>query len=262
LGEYPSGNDLPTLVANIKKAMNSAIKDIPLSASVFEVLEFDDPKVDLYDDIFRSEISSIVTESFDTLVENKQIKNVENTRNEVITTIDKINFIITYEHDIQISGLTYTKSILSGFNGTTFYNQFKPAITYLKSANEQHISVLEPTINPNFTGTTLSFDTEDLKSILSILLIDKKDRITQYFEDPDDFRNVSTMLNQFIYQDPNQLNSTTFNLGVFPTKPNDKPIEFVISSTVDMTDDAEGLVANNIFINKNKLGTTLNFYKP
>jgi hypothetical protein len=151
---------------------------------------------------------------------------------------------------------------LSGFNGTTFYNQFKPAITYLKSANEQHISVLEPTINPNFTSTTLSFDTEDLKSILSILLIDKKDRITQYFEDPDDFRNVSTMLNQFIYQDPNQLNSTTFNLGVFPTKPNDKPIEFVISSTVDMTDDAEGLVANNIFINKNKLGTTLNFYKP
>jgi hypothetical protein len=29
-----------------------------------------------------------------------------------------------------------------------------------------------------------------------------------------------------------------------------------------MTDDDEGLVANNIFINKNKLGTTLNFYKP
>jgi hypothetical protein len=70
------------------------------------------------------------------------------------------------------------------------------------------------------------------------------------------------MLNQFIYQDPNQLNSTTFNLGIFPTRPNDKPIEFEISSTEDMTDYAEGLVANNIFINKNKLGTTLNFYKP
>jgi hypothetical protein len=29
-----------------------------------------------------------------------------------------------------------------------------------------------------------------------------------------------------------------------------------------MTNEAERFVANNIFINKNKLGTTLNFYKP
>jgi hypothetical protein len=29
-----------------------------------------------------------------------------------------------------------------------------------------------------------------------------------------------------------------------------------------MTDEPKRFVANNIFINKNKLGTTLNFYKP
>jgi len=261
LGEYPTGNDLPTLVRNLRRAMDTAIQLIPLSASVFEVLDFADPKVDLYDDIFKSEMSTIVTESFDTLLESEQIKNVINTRNEVITAIDKTNFLVTYGHDIQISGLTYTKSNLTGFNGTIFYNQFKPAITYLKSANEQHISVLDHDFD--FTDLTLGFTSDDLKNIFSILLVGKKDRLTQYFsEDADDFINVSTMLNQFIYQDPNQLNSTTFNLGIFPTRPNDKPIEFVISSTEDMTDDAEGLVANNIFINKNKLGTTLNFYKP
>lgn len=261
LGEYPSGNDLPTLVRNLKRAMDSAIQDIPLSASVFNVLEFDDPKVALYDDIFRSKMTSIVMESFDTLIKNEQIKNVEIARNEVITVIDKTNFIVTYGHDVQISGLTYTKTNdFTGFNGTTFYNQFKPAITYLKSASSQHISVLDH----DFDFTDLSFNSEDLKSIFSILLIGKKDRITQYFEDPDDFINVSAMLNQFIYQEPadNTANDTTFYLGTFPVRPNDKPIEFKISSTVDMTDEAEKFVANNIFINKNKLGFTLNFYKP
>ena len=262
LGEYPTGNDLPTLVRNLKRAMDSAIQDIPLSASVFNVLEFDDPKVALYDDIFKSEMTSIVMESFETLIKNKQIKDVEIARNEIINAIDKTNFIATYGHDIQYSGVTYTKSNLSGINVGTFYNQFKPAITYLKSANAQYISVLDHSYD--FTNLTLSFTSEDLKSILSILLIGKKDRITQYFEDPDDFRNVSAMLNQFIYQEPadNTANDTTFDLGTFPTRPNDKPIEFVISSTEVMTDDSEGLVANNIFINKNKLGTTLNFYKP
>lgn len=265
LGEYPSGNDLPTLVRNLKRAMDSAIQDIPLSASVFNVLEFDDPKVALYDDIFRSEMTSIVMESFETLIKNEQIKNVEIARNEVITVIDKTNFIVTYGHDVQISGLTYTKTNdFTGFNGATFYNQFKPAITYLKSASSQHISVLEPPLNPNFTSLTFSFNSDDLKSIFSILLIGKKDRITQYFEDPDDFRNVSAMLNQFIYQEPadNTANDTTFYLGTFPTRPNDKPIEFEISSTEVMTDEPKRFVANNIFINKNKLGTTLNFYKP
>ena len=80
----------------------------------------------------------------------------------------------------------------------------------------------------------------------------------------DNISILSEVLDKFIYKEPadNTANDTTFYLGAFPTRPNDKPIEFEISSTVDMTDDAEGLVANNIFINKNKLGTTLNFYKP
>jgi hypothetical protein len=272
LGEYPTGlfNDLETIVLNIKSAMNSAITLIPLSSSVFDLLEFGDPKVDSYDQIFKDEITFIVNQSLDSLVENKQIKDVENARNEVITVIDKTNFLVTYGHDVQISGLTYTKSNLTGFNGTTFYNQFKPAITYLKSASSQNVLELEPT-NPNFTELTLSFNSEDLKSILSILLIGKKDTIVQQFaRNPlipaDDIGNVSSMLDSFIYKEPTltlgEENRLNIILGPFPVRPNDKPIEFEISSTEDMTNEAERFVANNIFINKNKLGTTLNFYKP
>ena len=272
LGEYATGlfNDLPSIVLNLKSAMNSAITLIPLSSSVFDLLEFADPKVDSYDEIFKDEITFIVNQSLDSLVENKQIKDVENARNEVISVIDKTNFLVTYGHDIQISGLTYTKANLTSFNSTTFYNQFKPAITYLKSASAQNVLELEPT-NPNFTELTLSFNSEDLKSILSILLIGKKDTIVQQFArnplmSADDIGNVSSMLDSFIYKEPTLIlgeeNRLNIILGPFPVRPNDKPIEFEISSTEEMTDDAEGLVVNNIFINKNKLGTTLNFYKP
>jgi len=270
LGEYPTGLfsfNLPFLVRNLKRAMESAIKLIPLSASVFDLLDLGDPKSDLYDNILKDEITSIVIKSFDSLLENKQIKDVENSRNEVITAIDKTNFIATYGHDIQYSGVTYTKSNLSGINVGTFYNQFKPAITYLKSANAQYISVLDHSYD--FTNLTLSFTSEDLKSILSILLIGNIETIRNKFRleplfSADEKLKVSDMLDKFIYKEPadNTANDTTFYLGTFPTRPNDKPIEFVISSTEVMTDDAEGLVANNIFINKNKLGTTLNFYKP
>ena len=267
MGEYPTGNDLPTLVRNLKRAMESAIKLIPLSSSVFDLLDFEDPKSDLYDNILKDEITTIVMKSFDSLLENKQIKDVENARNEVITAIDKTNFIITYGHDVQISGLTYTKSNFTGYNGTTFYNQFKPAITYLKSANEQHISVLDHDFD--FTDLTLGFTSEDLKSILSILLIGYKDTICQQFaREPlmsgDDISNISSVLDKFIYKEPadNTANDTTFYLGAFPTRPNDKPLEFEISSTENIIDESERFVANNIFINKNKLGTTLNFYKP
>lgn len=272
LGEYPTGlfNDLETIVLNLKSAMNSAITLIPLSSSVFDLLEFADPKVDSYDEIFKDEITFIVNQSLDSLVENKQIKDVENARNEVITVIDKTNFLVTYGHDIQISGLTYTKANLTDFNSTTFYNQFKPAITYLKSASAQNVLELEPT-NPNFTELTLSFNSEDLKSILSILLIGKKDTIVQQFArnplmSADDIGNVSSMLDSFIYKEPTLIlgeeNRLNIILGPFPVRPNDKPIEFEISSTEEMTDEPKRFVANNIFINKNKLGTTLNFYKP
>lgn len=268
LGEYPTGNDLPTLVNNLRRAMDTAIQLIPLSSSVFDFLDLGDPKVDLYDNILKDEIMAIVMQSFDTLLESEQIKNVQIARNELITVIDKVNFLVTYGHDIQISGLTYTKTNdFTGFNGTTFYNQFKPAITYLKSANEQYISVLDNDFD--FTDTTLSFTSDDLKNIFSILLIGNIETIRKKFRlepifSADEIINVIDMLEKFIYKEPadNTANDTTFYLGTFPTRPNDKPIEFEISSTVDMTDDAEGLVANNIFINKNKLGTTLNFYKP
>jgi hypothetical protein len=80
----------------------------------------------------------------------------------------------------------------------------------------------------------------------------------------DDISNISSVLDKFIYKEPadNTANDTTFYLGAFPIKPNDKPLEFEISSTENIIDESERFVANNIFINKNKLGTTLNFYKP
>ena len=268
LGEYPTGNDLPTLVNNLRRAMDTAIQLIPLSSSVFDFLDLGDPKVDLYDNILKDEIMAIVMQSFDTLLESEQIKNVQIARNEVITVIDKVNFLVTYGHDVQISGLTYTKTNnFTGFNGTTFYNQFKPAITYLKSANEQYISVLDNDFD--FTDITLSFTSDDLKNIFSILLIGNIETIRKKFRSEplfsaDQIINVSDMLEKFIYKEPadNTANDTTFYLGTFPTRPNDKPIEFEISSTEEMTDESEKFVANNIFINKNKLGATLNFYKP
>jgi hypothetical protein len=264
LGEYPTGNDLPTLVRNLRRAMDTAIQLTSFSTMIFNLLDIGDPKVDLYDKILKDEILFITQKSFDTLLENEQIKNVVNARNEIITLIDKTNFLVTYKHDLQISGLTYTKT--NNFTDpfvTNFYNQIKPAITYLKSANDFHESVLDHDFD--FTDLSLEFTYDDLKNILSILLIDYVGNITlQFAREPlmsaDDISNVNSVLEKFIYKEPSD--NTTFNLGTFPTRPNDKPIEFEISSTEEMTDDAEGLVANNIFINKNKLGTTLNFYKP
>ena len=97
----------------------------------------------------------------------------------------------------------------------------------------------------------------------NIETIRKKFRSEPLFS-ADQIINVSDMLEKFIYKEPadNTANDTTFYLGTFPTRPNDKPIEFEISSTEEMTDESEKFVANNIFINKNKLGATLNFYKP
>ena len=115
--------------------------------------------------------------------------------------------------------------------------------------------------------STNQYTTEQIKSILSVLLSGSKDELKQIIKNDvfsaADIENMNAIIDLFVKTPPQKV----FNLDKFPIRKNDKAITYQSGtpSEIDVTDTTQKDNLNNIFINKKGIsGTTnvLNFYKP
>jgi hypothetical protein len=185
------------------------------------------------------------------------MKKVEDVRKEVIESLDKVNFITKYEKDGKIenqnySGVTFTV----GFTNEGFYSNYSSVITYIKN-NYQYFT-------EDFT-TALDYSAlspEDMNDMLSVLLKDEKKAILDLFNvDTVNFtddikKKLEKKFDKFITIPKEK----KFKLDKFPIKKNDKDIEFTTAAG-ELNDDQKKDL-KKIFNTKNKLGETLNYYKP
>jgi hypothetical protein len=109
----------------------------------------------------------------------------------------------------------------------------------------------------DFESTT-SYDISTLSELLSILLKDKKfsDFVTLY-KDPIFLPYHEKMRNKF-ERFVATLNNKKFKDKNFPERTNTKEVEYVIGTPSEVTDK---VTLKKILSPKNKLETTLNFYK-
>jgi len=262
LGLQNTDNDFPTIVRKIKTIMDYSLTNTNITSFIFEFFDISDTKSSITENIIKSSIQNLVSTLIDGIVDTKSIKDLESSRNDIIKNIDEVNFLVKYEHDAQISGTTYTQLPLTSFSGSDFYSQYSNVLTYMNNSNTPFTQDLTYDLL-----STNQYTTEQIKSILSVLLSGSKDELKQIIKNDvfsaADIENMNAIINLFVKTPPQKV----FNLDKFPIRKNDKAITYQsgTSSEIDVKDTTQKDNLNNIFINKKGIsGTTnvLNFYKP
>ena len=263
-GQYIPLFELTTIVKTFKLIMDYSLKNTHLTSFIFEFFDISDWRSDIIEPLIKTQIQNLVLSLIDGIIDNKSIKYLESSRNEVINNIDKVNFLMKYQHDAQISGTTYTQLLLTGFNSSDFYSQYSNVLTYMNDCNTPFTQDLTYDLL-----STKQYTTDQIKSILSVLLVGGKDKlktiisnIQDKFISNDDVKNMNSIVDKFI-KVPTQ---KTFTLGKFPNRKNNKKLIYSAGtpSEIDVTDTAQKDNLNKLLINKKGISGTpnlLNFYK-
>jgi hypothetical protein len=265
-GQYNPLLDLATIVKKIKVIMDYSITNTNLTSFIFNFFDISEEKCSIVEEELKKDIQTLVANSIDDIIDNKLIKDLETSRNEIITNIDKVNFLVKYGHDGQISGTTYTQLPLTNFDSTTFYGEYSNVITYLNST----YSPFTQDLTYNLLSTN-QYTTNQITSILSVLLLESKDKIKSMILKmvrsndvftSNDYENMIRITDNF-FKLPTE---KKFTLDKFPVRKNNKALTYPFGtpSEIDVTDTTQKDNLNKILINKKGIsGTTnlLNFYK-
>ena len=266
-GEYPKGEDLSFLVTNVALIQ---IKNVINTSDMVTMFGFDFLEPNLKDSTntnIRSFLVKLVDEKLTPMITDASLSKLQKARIDLVTIIDKLNYITKYGNDGKILGTTYTASSLSGFTKSDFYGEYSNMIDYLKS---QHVR-LTITVGPMNKNSYETLDLLMVKFILKVLLNDKVKDFVDNCKNNGSFNDdngdgvsaqaaqMDQVLKSFILEPTDDI----IALDKFPIRKNDKEISFAIGTTADIVEGTTGAKEElrEIFRDKNKLGTTLNFYK-
>ena len=261
LGIYPSGKEMAVLMRGFKTALDSKVE----TADFVSILNFNrilPNSIEAnankllkkkFKDILLSGENSLV----DKMLNNSAIKTLEDARNEIITLIDKANYVVKYNEDGTISGTT-ASSVLFELPGiSNFYDNYSDAISYIKKHHKDFTEDLDMSINFNST----SISDGDFEDILSVVMKDPLliSDVIKVFGPDIDTSKMETKLTKFATQ-PKEKKFKSHK------EPNPKTslegIIYDIQTTDTITDAEKKGELEKIFKNKNKVGSTLNYYKP
>jgi hypothetical protein len=255
-GIYKKGFELSKLIETFKLEMSTEID----SANLCEIFGFDKEiptqNIDRANRILRPFIKKLVNDKLTQLNENIGIRNFENKRNSLITSLDKVNFIVKYERDFKIDKGKNYEIELSGFTRNLLYNEYSYCIDYISSKSTTLYSDLDTSIN--FLNPAIS--TSDLSDILSVLIQKDKENILNLFKnefDENTIKRLSKKIDSFIRLPKNK----NFNFDKFKDRKNDKKFEYSILSETETTN--QDIITDGKKINSSivEVKTNLNFYK-
>ena len=274
LGEYSGNNNLSFYSNAFKNTLTYSITTLP-DNELIDMLGFEIGNTVLSkeaENILKPNINKIVSNIIDEFPTLKSIKEVEKSRIETVSIIDKLNYIAIYSGDTKIgsttgftSDTTLIKTPLTGFqsNGVSgFTSNYFNVIDYLTSFDSKTTSLFSASINFNdvyLESATIS--SEDIKSILQVFLIGYRDDVLNNITNNDLFNVSPESLYKSFDSFVNTNNLTTLTIDNAPIRSNKTPIEYETSPSSEVPDLTKSDDIFKIFSSKNNLGTTLNFYK-
>ena len=280
-GQYSGTTVLLDYMDRFKESMYNSIS----INSMMDLLEFNLGGGDIQDQaesIITPIIIKIVNDKIDEFSNLNSIKELENSRNEVVSLIDKLNYVVTGNNnsgtlipggDAKISGTTVIKLLFpTGFDATDFTLNYDNVIEYLRTFNDNRDNLYDSGFDFNNFGTgTSPINVDDLKDILKLFLVNSKSEIIRPIIDSfngDDMtigiiETFYGIFDTFVTPDPSILTNSIITLGTPPLKRNSNPIEYETSPdspyTIEVEDPEDDIF--KIFSSKNNLGNTLNFYR-
>lgn len=262
-GLYKKNRDLSYYVKGLKTKMVTHLESI----SPTELLSFDKEisqnLISISDELLKPYLKNIIETKLDALVELDTIKTFEETRNNLINSIDGLNYVVKYGKDAKLSSVDKAaESTLSGFTSADLYSNYEDFINYISDNNSKLYDDLNNTIDYNQIAIT----DEIFSNIIGVFLQGETNKIINLYKDRDqtlfneNTRNkLTNRLNKFIITPKEK----KFKFKKLKDKKDDNKLKFSISATTDITDANQITELRKLKIDKLdvQIFGKLNYYK-
>ena len=265
IGKYPDGTPYSRFVSLFKKRLLDFIKTEDLCS----VFAFDKvltaPKTVKANEFLRPYITKLIEDKIGSLDSNEQIKGFDTRRNDLIITLDKVNFLVKYGYDAQLESQDKAvKATLSGYTSNLIYDECKTWIDYIKDNTGKFYENIDNTID--YTNPTIT--SEILGSLLSVLLssggLYNKETLMKVFEadktifDENTVEKLKKKITSFI-EAPKDIK---FKFKTLKERKNSNPISFNVTATEEITDTAVKEQITNLNSKKvDIISGKLNYYR-
>ena len=247
LGEYEKGLEFEVLSNNFKTNMLDQIK----GTNITELIGFNMTEVEkIYSEsILNPYIYKTIGDAIEkfTSYKSRVLGNIESDRNNLILTLDKLNFMVEIQQDGKIEkDLSYGISYITPFNGNNTYLKYKKVIDFItakydKFPCEEDFNFKTSSLTSIYSGSDTYF-----KYFLSVLLNDRKaDILSLYISNFPDFSDrvytiVETGLDLFLEPTTGSLVKLKYpiksdNIEILYDVNNNPPYEFTVDEQIKLS---------------------------
>jgi len=257
-GNYKKNKDLFVLKRGLLAALVEKIKTKNLSEMFNLDKDLTPAKVTRSNEFITPFIITYVEKIINYLVDKNPFQEMEITRNNLISALDKLNYIIKFGKDSKILGETVTSAMLSGFTYDVLYNEYSSCIDYIEKNTFKFYNDLITSIdfyNPIILDN-------DFEKMIKVLLYNSVDGIMKEYEkDTTVFpENVRIKIRKRIEDFVEKPKQKDFKFSKFNQRKNSNVIKFNITESIDTNENVREDIKkiNSDFV---EVTTKLNFYK-
>ena len=270
-GFYPSDSNLPSLTNHTKTSLIDYLNNLYEVTDEFYILKMfnltdtiPDNLKEIISEALHKHVIGILPNKISEIDTFKNITDFENNRNELIKSIDMVNFIAEYGYDVKLEKEKVTKYIYdiasSGFTKTSFYNEYKNCIEYIEKNTEKMYSKLDTSVN--FLEIQFSF--EIAEDIILVLFNEDKTSLVgvvgMVLPSPDNelLDKVSKKLSNVLYK-PSEIN---IKFSKDPVRKNGKQIKYLLQTMGESEDTViDKNIVKKLFGLPNNVTDKLNYYR-
>ena len=227
------------LISNLKLKLKEYTENQDVSTIIGFEKVLTQPQLIKSNELLRPHLIKYIGDKIDKLSSNEKVIGVENSRDELIKSLDKVNFLVKYGYDAKSEkGGAGTKAVLSGYTYNLIYDEYESCIEYITENNDRLYEKINNTIDfksitltPEIYGSILSslLSFEDGKSkLMDVFAVDTtifktetveklKKRLDKFVETPDD---VKFKFKKF----KNQKTENPITFQIIPPTPGDEVI--------------------------------------
>jgi hypothetical protein len=260
-GDYPKNSELSILSNDFKQILIGKIESENMTEMFKLNKDMTTPAEKKSEEILKPYIIKKVGEIIDGFSKNQSIIDIENSRNTLVLTLDKVNFLVETGHDGKMVKDLPVGAELSGFTYDKLYPKYSDNIKFIKSKQGKYSEDLDESYT--FSSTT-SMTTTDVEDFLAILLKDSiQDIKALYTKDETIFtkrilEDIEKRLKKFMVNPKEK----DLKPKKYPKKKDDNKVSFLISNETFIFNDTqkEQLIKVNT-TGKVKTTDTLNYVR-
>lgn len=263
MGLYREPKSLSSLIEKFLPVISTEIENQDITTMLnFDNVLKNSEIINKSNTLLKPFIKDYIKTELNNLVVSKEIKDLEDVRNKLISSVDKLNYIVKNGYDSKLDKKENTKANLSGFTSNLLYDEYDHCLDYIEK-NQPKLNDYDDN-SIDFNSPTISLST--LKYILQVLLKEQKQNILKLYEvdktlfTTSDLEKMGNKFDKFI----ETIKEKKFKNSNFKNRKNDKEISFGVSTFQPLTDSTATTEISKI-MKKNKVpaeNNKLNFYKP